>query len=273
MKSKKIVRIIGMVLSAAVFCFAAWKLLSYALSTILISSSVKDLSNEAVTVVETAEPTPTPTPTEAPAVDEPIATQLAEATPFISTEQAPISVDFNTLTAQHPDIVGWLYQEGTVINYPVVQTTDNDYYLYRMIDGTENTCGTLFMDFRDDIAGEHPIAMIYGHNMKTGIMFGTVDKYKEQDYYEKHPVLWYMTANGGYKLEAAAGFVVDATDAIFANGTEHQFASLQKGFEKSTFDSGISYSEKDRYVILSTCSYEYDNARYLLVCRAIALAQ
>lgn len=270
MKSKKVLRIAVMIVSACVFCYAAWQLIAYALSSIQAANSAKSLSNEAVTVVETKEPTPTPAPSEKPE-SSPAASPEPTAAPEPPKETAPISVDFSALSAQHPDIVGWLYQPDTVINYPVVRTDNNDYYLDHTIDGKKNACGTLFMDFRDDMESEHPVALIYGHNMKTGIMFGTVDKYREQSYFDAHPILYYITADSAYKLEAAAGVVVDAAHSIFANGTKTQLDALQKLFEKSTFASSIPYSEEDRYVILSTCSYEYDNARYLLICKVTAL--
>ena len=82
------------------------------------------------------------------------------------SETAPITVDFERLQEENKDIIAWLYCPDTEINYPVVQSKDNEYYLRRLLDGTWNIAGTLFMDYRNaaDCSDLHTI--IYGHNMK-----------------------------------------------------------------------------------------------------------
>lgn len=85
-------------------------------------------------------------------------------------EDLSITVDFEELLAQYPNAVGWLYCEGTPINYPVMQSDDNDYYLRRLPDGTYNTAGSLFADYRCGKLGESNNYIIYGHNMKNGTM-------------------------------------------------------------------------------------------------------
>ena len=79
-----------------------------------------------------------------------------------------IGIDFDALLAENKDIVGWIYSENTPINYPVVQGRDNDYYLHRMLDGTNNIAGTIFMDSRNDPNLGDYNTIIYGHNMKNG---------------------------------------------------------------------------------------------------------
>ena len=85
------------------------------------------------------------------------------------------------------DCVAWIYIEDTAINYPVVQGSDNSFYLKHLIDGKWNSAGCIFLDFRVDsnISDRHSI--IYGHHMKDGTMFSGLTKYKKQDYYEAHP--------------------------------------------------------------------------------------
>lgn len=104
------------------------------------------------------------------------------------SETAPIKVDFERLQEENKDIIAWLYCPDTEINYPVVQSKDNEYYLRRLLDGTWNIAGTLFMDYRNaaDCSDLHTI--IYGHNMKNNTMFGSLPKYSKQEYYEEHSV-------------------------------------------------------------------------------------
>ena len=96
-----------------------------------------------------------------------------------------VSVDFEKLTAEYPDTVGWLYCEGTPINYPVVQSKDNLRYLRRLPDGRYNAAGSLFADYRCKEVAASGNYIIYGHNMKNGSMFGTIVRYKCQNYYDE----------------------------------------------------------------------------------------
>lgn len=158
-------------------------------------------------------------------------------------------------------MVGWIYCEDTPINFPVVQAEDNDYYLRRLIDGTWNSSGTLFVDYRnaDDFSDSNTI--IYGHNMKNKGMFGTLPNYKEQSYYDDHPLMWLLTPDGNYKVELIAGYVTSSTSEIYSFGQteEEVFALAEQSIEKSTFTSDFQVLQGDRFVTLSTCSYEYDN--------------
>lgn len=115
-------------------------------------------------------------------------------------EKAPISIDFEQLCQVNPDIIGWIYCEDTVINYPVLKGNDNDYYLHHTYDGTYSASGSIFVDAEnaDDFADSNTI--IYGHHMKNGSMFASLSKWADQDYYEAHPVMWLLTPKQNYKI-------------------------------------------------------------------------
>ena len=182
-------------------------------------------------------------------------------------EKPPVSVDFDTLLSQNRDVVGWLYCEDTPLSYPVAQSYDNDYYLRRMLNGKYNISGTVFMDYRCSADCSDLNTIIYGHNMDDDSMFGTFMNYKEQGYYDKHPVIWFLTPERDYKIELLAGYVTpstsDAYDEIFSH--EELDAHVRSAMEKSTFKSVAAYSSGDRIITLSTCSGEYETARYVLV--------
>lgn len=186
---------------------------------------------------------------------------------------APISVNFSYLAETNADIIGWLYSEDTPINLPVVQSKDNDYYLYRMIDGNWNSSGTLFADCRNARDFTDNSTVIYGHNMKNKEMFGTLANYKEQEYYEEHPEMWLLTPEGDYMIELVAGFVTSTTSKVytFPQTGEDAYGMAQEAMEKSTFSADIQLTPGDRFLCLSTCSYEFDDARYVLVGRLNAL--
>ncbi len=211
-------------------------------------------------------------PTEPAAREEaPEESQAEEET--VPHETAPIAVDFDVLKDTNTDIIGWLYSEDTPINLPVAQSGDNDYYLRRLIDGSWNSGGTLFADYRNSGDFADTNTVIYGHNMKNKEMFGTLANYKEQSYYEEHPVMWLLTPTESYRVELVAGYVVSATSEVYAVDQSEQevLASVKAAIAGSTFDAGISVGQGDRFVTLSTCSYEYDEARYVVIGRLVPL--
>lgn len=185
----------------------------------------------------------------------------------------PIRVDFNTLLRDNEDVVGWIYAEGTPINYPVVQSSDNNYYLRRDMNGEYLVSGTIFLDYRCGSPGENRNHLIYGHNMKNETMFGTLVKYKDEAYYKAHPELYYLTPKAEYKIRLVAGLVVSNNEIIYKSdpSDDEMKAFLNTAMAKSTFVSGEVFEDEDILVTLSTCSYEFDSARYVLLGKLIAI--
>jgi len=176
-----------------------------------------------------------------------------------ATKAPEVKISFEELVELYPDVIGWLYCEGTPINYPVVQAKDNDYYLRRMINGKYNIGGTIFMDYRNNADFSDEITIIYGHNMKNGSMFGTVPKYKKQSFLEKHPVMIFRTPEKNYTFEVLGGYATTAYDMIYSYpNTDEKIAELKTQFGTT-----------DNLVLLSTCTYETEDARYILVCKLI----
>ena len=193
--------------------------------------------------------------------------------PIETVETAPITIDFNSLLEKNKDIVGWIYCQDTPINYPVAQAENNEYYLRRDLNGKYLVSGTVFVDHRNGIIGEDSNYILYGHNMKDGTMFSSLSKYKEQSYYDKHPILYYLTPTADYKIELYAGIVFKRDALIYVpNPDETEFSTfLHKAKSNSTFNSDIEINENDMLITLSTCSYEYNNARYIVIGKIIKL--
>ena len=184
------------------------------------------------------------------------------------SEDPPILVDFNLLCNQNQDIVAWLYCPDTPINYPIVQAADNDFYLRRLLDGSYNTAGTLFMDFRNSEDFSDWNSIIYGHNMKNDSMFGTLPDYKAQSYFEEHSVMYLLTPEQNYKINLLAGFVTPASSklySVFNPDEDEKTLLIDSWVAASNFDSGINPASENHFITLSTCSYEYSNARYVLI--------
>ena len=123
------------------------------------------------------------------------------------------------------------------------------------------------MDYRNaaDCSDLHTI--IYGHNMKNNTMFGSLPKYSKQEYYEEHSVLYLLTPKQNYKVKLIAGYVTPSDSKVyeFEKTKEERSGLLKTALDNSLFTSGTTVSDEDRRLTLSTCSYEYDNARFVLM--------
>lgn len=178
------------------------------------------------------------------------------------------NVDFAALSRINPDIVGWLYCEGTQINYPVVQGGDNTYYLDHLFDGTQNANGCLFLDSRVDASFSSVHSIIYGHHMRSGAMFAALDGYKRQSFYDAHRAMLLITPDATYDVQLFAAYVADpsedAWEVSFANDGEIQ-TWIDAAIAQSTFTSDVKPTTGDRLLTLSTCSYEFGDARFVVV--------
>lgn len=176
-------------------------------------------------------------------------------------------VDFVVLRETNPDIVAWIYIEGTKINYPIVQGEDNRYYLKHLFSGEWNGSSCIFLDFRNDASFADRHSIIYGHHMKNGTMFTDLDKYKKQEFFDEHPVALLITPDKNYKVDFFAGYVAAPQDDAWEIGfTEAEFEVwLQNAADRSCFTSEIAPNISAHILTLSTCSYEFDDARFVLV--------
>ena len=181
-------------------------------------------------------------------------------------DKLPIDVDFKVLKNENEDIVAWLYSEGTDINYPVVQANDNDYYLRRLVDGTYNQAGTIFMDYKNNSNFDDYKTILYGHNMKNGTMFGTLTNYKNQEYYNEHKEMYLFTENKNFKVELVAGYITSSESDIYTVTKKNTNEKLlQSAISNSTFKSEVEVTKQDKILVLSTCDYDFKNARYVLL--------
>ena len=177
-------------------------------------------------------------------------------------EPETIKVDFDRLTSKYPDVVGYIYGAYTGINYPIVQSSSNDYYIDHDLDGNVNNNGSIFMEYLNSSDFSDHNTLVYGHNMKSGLMFAHLTNYKNQSYYNAHPYFYIYTPTQDYKLNLYAGFVCEHDDEVYALSlTQSQLEGLA---ERSTFKSNIGVPT-GRIMTLSTCSYEFDDARYVVV--------
>ena len=262
-KQKNHIWLLLFLLLLGVFLSSGYRVGSYLFSSSASANQTEELIQSAVTV-RPVEPTPAPSTQNTPvsSSSEPAYTQ-----PVQPDNRAPIEVDFAALHQKSEDIIAWLYSPRTPINYHVAQAEDNDYYLYRMINGKENKSGTLFMDYRNNPSMSDQNTLIYGHAMSIGTMFGTLERYKQQSYYDEHPVMYLLTPDADYALDLVAGYMTDVQDPVFTipeTGEDTQVL-LTHVLKKSAFRTKAELPEDPRLVTLSTCAYDFEDARFVVV--------
>lgn len=183
----------------------------------------------------------------------------------------PIEVDFATLCAQNPDIVGWIYCEGTPIDYPVLHGRDNNQYLRTDYTGEYNIDGSIFVDFENRTDFSDANTIVYGHHMNSGSMFSCLEEWSQQSFYDQHPIIWLLTPTKNYKIVLFSGHHADARsdlyDIIHEPG-DRMNALLVNVQADSDFKANedVKLDPKARYVMLSTCAsyYLFNDARYVL---------
>lgn len=214
---------------------------------------------------------PKPVPEQVPAEQEQPEVPEEEEEPEIPYVPL-LDIDFAALYDMNADTVGWLQMADTDINYPVVQGEDNDYYINHLFDGTQNKNGAIFLDFRnsDDFSDRN--SFIYGHNMGNGAMFAVLLKYSVPGFYEEHPELILVTPEASFYLLPFSGYVTSASSDAYQIDFEDDAAFaeyLQRRYSLSEFTSDVVVSEEDQILTLSTCSYAFNNARYVLHCKLL----
>lgn len=191
----------------------------------------------------------------------------AEGAPEEDWELPPITVDFEGLSEVNSDIVGWIYGEDTLIDYPVVQGEDDDFYLHHSYDKTSSSSGAIFVEAANRPGFADANTIIYGHHMKNKSMFASLSYWGAQEYYEAHPVLWLLTPQQDYKIVLFAGYTTSATAetyTIFPEVGPQLEEYIMASAAQSDFVTTVEPGGKEHYVLLSTCAYNFDNARYVL---------
>ena len=175
-----------------------------------------------------------------------------------------------TLTAAYPDAIGWLYVPDTNINYPLMQGGDNEFYLHHAYDGSYLSAGSVFLDCRCEPKFMNPINVVYAHNMKNGSMFAGVINFKNAEYFNNHRYGWLATADKVYRIDFFSVAVADWHDSIY-DGSQPISEWIPRIESLSAVCSSISYDESDRFISLSTCSSEFQNARTVLTGRLVEM--
>lgn len=202
-----------------------------------------------------------------------------EETKKIDAADLTVLKKYKDLYKQNKDLAGWLSIEGTVIDYPVMQTgkKNSDYYLHHDFEKKDSDHGTLFIDARNDYVNRDTNLIIYGHNMRDGTMFGGLKSFMDQDYFEKHQNLVFDTIyeKAKYRIVAVCLSKVNYQDDkafryynfLNAQSKEEFNAFLANIQQLTVFDQKIDISYGDELLTLSTCNSYIQDGRLFLIAK------
>jgi sortase B len=190
----------------------------------------------------------------------------------ISKETESAKDRYATFLGINKDVTGWINIPGTKIDYPVVKSSDNDFYLNHNIKKEQAVEGSIFMDYRNKGDGTDRNTIIYGHNMKDGSMFKALMGYKNKDFLNKHPVVTFNTLDKDVRWEVFSAYVTDTSFYYIKTdfSDDKDFEQLLKELkERSLYDTGVNVTKDDKILTLSTCSYEFEDARFAIHAKMI----
>ena len=196
---------------------------------------------------------------------------------YIQIQEPEVMDQYKALYEKNNDMIGWLSIDGTIIDYPVMQNEDNEYYLHHNFYKEEDRYGCLYVKDIADVDTPGSNFFIYGHNMKDGSMFGILDNYWEQSFYEEHPLIHFDTLYEERIYEIIAVFpsqVYRKDEDVFkyyqfyqAN-TEEEFLSFYENvMAMALYETGVTAEFGDTFLMLSTCAYHVEDGRFVVLAK------
>lgn len=194
---------------------------------------------------------------------------VVEENENIENQDIKYTVDFEKLEETNEDTVAWLKVNGTNIEYPVVQSSDNSYYLKRNFNKQYNSGGWVFADYKNKFDGTDKNIVIYGHNMKDNSMFGTLKNILKEEWYNnaKNYIIDFITQKEEQQYQVFSVYKIKNEDYYidteFKNNEFEKFVETLKN--RSIKDFNVEVTKEDSILTLSTCA---NNNEYRVVLHA-----
>lgn len=203
---------------------------------------------------------------EAPVQSEPTAAGTEEADiPQETQAQLPedpvmlelLNIDLNALREENEDVIGWICIPDTKVNYPLLQWTDNDFYLDHTWTQSSNGAGAIFMECQNKPDFSEFNTIIYGHNMRNGDMFGSLHHYRRPQYWQEHPHVYIVKDEGVLRFDIFAAQSASTESILYGLGIEtdqRKAEFIRFAQDYSFFESSVIPTTEDRILTLSTCT-------------------
>ena len=171
------------------------------------------------------------------------------------------------LSAINSEYKFWLKVDNTNIDYPVVQSKDNDFYLTYDFNKNPLASGSIFMDYRNNFEKDNSI-IVYGHNMKNKTMFAQLTKFKDKNFFNENNLIKVEYKNNTYIYEVFSVYTADLNNEDYLKVDFKDENDYKKYInyikDKSLYKKDIELNSNDNLITLYTCSYEFENARTII---------
>ncbi len=189
------------------------------------------------------------------------------------TAEEPAAIDLAALRQKNADVVGWIVIPDTMLDYPLLQGEDNQYYLKHSWTKESNRLGSIYMDYRNDPALADFNTILYGHRMRGDDMFGSLKYYDEQSHWEAHPAIYLTTDEGVRRYDIFAAYEINITNChtyrLGLTEESGQQAYIDYCTGLSVLESGIEPQPGDQILTLSTCTARGGNSDYRWIVQAV----
>lgn len=190
-----------------------------------------------------------------------------------------INYEYALQYAENPQMTGYLKIDGTNIDTPVAKADNNKYYLTHDFYGNKTSYGAIYASYIDDFDPIDRNTLLYGHNMKDGSRFAALANYKSLDYFKSHPVIEFNTLFDKHKWKIYAVIITNGNtegddgyffDFTFDNCSDSCFAEYVLEVDKrKLYNTGVDLLPTDKLLTLCTCTYEFKNARLIVIGRMV----
>lgn len=188
-----------------------------------------------------------------------------------------VQEELKDLYLENSDIVGWIYIEDTLIDYPVLCSKEKGFYLYRDFYCEYSLGGSIFTEYGNDCIRPDENILIYGHHMADGSMFGELTEYEDEEFYNNHRYITFDTLRGKGKYEVIASFRTKIYPDSYNGFKYYEYTGMDKETFESFMDNikDLSIYEVssavygDNLITLSTCAYHDINGRFVVVAKRV----
>ncbi|MDE6419531.1 MAG: class B sortase, partial [Lachnospiraceae bacterium] len=187
--------------------------------------------------------------------------------------------EYKTLYNKNRSLIGWLKIDDTNIDYPVMQSPDPNYYLTHNFNQEHDNNGSIFLDPDCDIVHRNTNLILYGHHMRSGKMFGSLDSYSSEAFYEEHKYITFDTIyeKGTYEvMYVFRSRIYNEDEIVFkyyqfidVDSEQEFYSNMNDIAEMSIYDTGVTAVYGDKLLTLSTCDYREENGRFVVVAKRI----
>lgn len=208
-------------------------------------------------------------------------TYLYEKYPELLDVKFPAGIlyDYALYYAKNPQTIGYLKIDGTKVDTPVVQADNDKYYLRHDFNGNSTSYGAVFATYKADFKPLDRNTLLYGHNMFDGERFAALANYKSIDYFKKHPIIQFDTLFEKHQWKVYAVILTNGSvesnngyffDFTFDNCSDACFEEYIEELDKrKLYETGVDLLPTDKLITLCTCTYEYDDARLIVIARMV----